>query len=327
MKNLSLLLLFMISTTLTFSQLKVDQNGRVGIGTLTPHPDFKLHVVGRGHVKGNFYIGGNLLISSFPSDTLYECNIRVNNGWPGVEMGSNHDKIAFWSSETSYNDLYAANFYKMSDRKLKSDLKEIDFGLSRLMKIRPLQYSIVDNKINDKGEIINGFVKQFGFISQEIEELFPEVKLTDDAYDIKLLDYDQIIPIAVAAIKEQQFIIDSLKSDIELIKEQLELYSKNNSNESRNYNGLQNNNTLLQNNPNPFREKTVISFSIEKQNFKNASIVIFDMNGTLIKKIDIFSADENAIVINANELKAGMYIYSLIVNQREIDSKRMILLN
>ena len=32
------------------------------------------------------------------------------------------------------------------------------------------------------------------------------------------------------------------------------------------------------------------------------------MNGTLIKKIDIFSADENAIVINANELKAGMYI-------------------
>jgi hypothetical protein len=70
-----------------------------------------------------------------------------------------------------------------------------------------------------------------------------------------------------------------------------------------------------------------LKFSIQEQNFRNALIVIFDLNGLLIKSYDIQNSGDGSIKINGNELKAGMYIYTLIVNQKEIDSKRMILLN
>jgi len=51
------------------------------------------------------------------------------------------------------------------------------------------------------------------------------------------------------------------------------------------------------------------------------------MNGLLIKNYKIQTSGKGSIKISANELKAGMYIYSLIVNENEVDSKRMILLN
>jgi hypothetical protein len=51
------------------------------------------------------------------------------------------------------------------------------------------------------------------------------------------------------------------------------------------------------------------------------------MNGTLLKTYAISNSGKGELTINANELQAGMYIYSLITNGKEIDSKKMILLN
>lgn len=182
-----------------------------------------------------------------------------------------------------------------------------------LMEIRPVYYTIVNNSFDSIGSKINGSRQQYGFISQEIEKSFPDVKITDDVLGYKLMDYDQIIPIAVSAIQEQQKIIVSLKNELTLMKEQI--YS--NSPLSIN------NNTSL----NEQNQNTEIKFQISEQNFRNASIIIFDLNGLLIKKYEIQKLGVGSVEINGKELKAGMYIYTLIVNQKEIDSKRMILLN
>lgn len=157
--------------------------------------------------------------------------------------------------------------------------------------------------------------------------MFPEANITvTDQEGYLLMEYNQIIPIAVASIQAQQKIIDSLKTEMANLKEQV---SSNNSLGLGNNNSttLYTRNVLNQNSPNPFNESTEVKFSIDEQNFRNASIVIFDMNGLLIKKYDIQKSGEGSVKINGSELKAGMYIYTLIVNQREVDSKRMILLN
>lgn len=140
------------------------------------------------------------------------------------------------------------------------------------------------------------------------------------------MDYDQIIPITVSAIQEQQKIIDSLKNELTLMKEQINSNSSLNINKNNTF-SEQNQNVLNQNMPNPFNQKTEIKFKINEQNFRNASIVIFDLNGLMIKKYEIQKSGDGSVEINGNELKAGMYIYTLLVNQKEIDSKRMILLN
>lgn len=308
--------MFAVFTLSVFAQLKVDNTGRIGMGTAWPNPSYKCHVA------------GNLLCTSYPANPYYELQLKVGSGWPGCEIGASSDILAFWSTYVNYHELRASDFIKMSDSTMKSKIIPISSPLERIMKIRPVFYSIEDNKIDGvTGEKIVKEKYEFGFLSQQIRDLFPEVNITvTDQNKLVLLDYDQIIPLAVASIQVQQKIIDSLKSEMANLKEQL---SSNNSLGlgTNNSTTLPSRNVLNQNSPNPFNEVTEIKFSIEEQNFRNASIVIFDLNGLLIKKYDILNSGNDTIKINGNELKAGMYIYTLIVNQKEIDSKRMILLN
>ena len=49
------------------------------------------------------------------------------------------------------------------------------------------------------------------------------------------------------------------------------------------------------------------------------------MNGALKKTIAINTKGEANIIINSKELIAGMYYYSLIIDNIEIDTKKMIL--
>jgi len=299
---------FAVFTLSLIAQLKVDNTGRIGMGTTFPNIDYKCH------------IAGNLLCTSYPANPFYELKLKVGNGWPGCEIGASSDILAFWTSNAGYTSLRASDFTVMSDSTVKKNILPIRQPLSRLMEIRPVHYTIEDNKINGTtGEIIVQDKQNFGFLSQQIRDLFPEAKLTaEDHSGYVLLDYNQLLPIAVASIQTQQKMIDSLKIEMASLKKQLN---------SNNSTTLTSRNVLNQNSPNPFNESTELNFSIEEQNFRNASIVIFDLNGLLIKTYVIQNSGDGSIKINGNELKAGMYIYTLIVNQKEIDSKRMILLN
>ncbi len=62
MKSISLLLsiTFSILTISAFAQLKVDQYGRIGMGTNYPNPSYKCHVA------------GNLLCTSYPANPSYD---------------------------------------------------------------------------------------------------------------------------------------------------------------------------------------------------------------------------------------------------------------
>ncbi|MDR0803083.1 T9SS type A sorting domain-containing protein [Fluviicola sp.] len=313
-KSFILTSFFAVFALASFAQLKVDQYGRIGMGTNYPNPSYKCHV------------SGNLLCTSYPANPYYELRLKVGNGYPGCEIGASSDILAFWTSEASYNSLRASDFTQMSDSTLKRDIVPINQPLDRLMKIRPVFYAIENNKIDGTtGKKILQDKHNFGFLSQQIRDLFPEADITvTDHEGYVLMEYNQIIPITVASIQAQQKIIDSLKSEIASLKSQI---NSINSLGLGNDNSVSTGNVLNQNSPNPFNEKTEIKFSIDERNFKSASIVVFDMNGLLLKKYEIQNSGNGSITINGNDLKAGMYIYTLIVNQREIDSKRMILLN
>ena len=57
---------------------------------------------------------------------------------------------------------------------------------------------------------------------------------------------------------------------------------------------------------------------------RDASICIFDMTGNMLKNLPI-SSGETSVSINGWELGDGMFLYTLIVNGKEIDTKRMII--
>ncbi|MDR3058575.1 MAG: T9SS type A sorting domain-containing protein, partial [Prevotella sp.] len=75
--------------------------------------------------------------------------------------------------------------------------------------------------------------------------------------------------------------------------------------------------------PNPFQVKTEIRYFLP-QEVQQAYLCIFDMQGKMLKKLDA-PAGENTLTIRGSELHAGMYLYSLIADGKEVDTKRMIL--
>lgn len=91
----------------SYAQLKVDQYGRIGMGTNYPNPSYKCHVA------------GNLLCTSYPANPSYELRLKVGNGWPGCEIGATSDILAFWTSEYGYTSLRASDFSVMSDSTIK----------------------------------------------------------------------------------------------------------------------------------------------------------------------------------------------------------------
>jgi hypothetical protein len=76
--------------------------------------------------------------------------------------------------------------------------------------------------------------------------------------------------------------------------------------------------------PNPFNTTTKIQFYIAEGTMSK-SLFIFDLQGNLLKQYSIDGIGYSEIIINGSELPAGMYLYTLIVDREEIDTKRMIL--
>jgi len=49
------------------------------------------------------------------------------------------------------------------------------------------------------------------------------------------------------------------------------------------------------------------------------------MSGVLLKTIQINQRGSGNVTMNGNELNAGMYMYTLVADGKEVDTKKMIL--
>ena len=164
--------------------------------------------------------------------------------------------------------------------------------------------------------------KKSGFIAQELEEIFPEAVYTLPNGK-KAIAYSEIIPLLVEAIKEQQNEIDELKQ----AKSIQTRSTISDADEQSDVNSLLEEKLkakLYSNIPNPFKEQTTISFFIPETSSR-ASIHIYNLQGKQIKQINIEPKGNGSVTINGYELTPGMYMYSLIVDGQEVDTKKMIL--
>jgi hypothetical protein len=80
---------------------------------------------------------------------------------------------------------------------------------------------------------------------------------------------------------------------------------------------------LNQNEPNPFKDKTIIRYSIPND-IKQAEIIFFDNNGSIIKSILIETRGVGQLEVYSSNLSAGTYSYSLVADGISIDTKKMV---
>jgi hypothetical protein len=80
---------------------------------------------------------------------------------------------------------------------------------------------------------------------------------------------------------------------------------------------------LEQNSPNPFDDKTTISYFIRDE-IKQAQIIIYDQMGNTIRKFDVQDRGRGSLVFYPSNLRKGIYIYSIIADGQLADTKKMI---
>jgi hypothetical protein len=198
-------------------------------------------------------------------------------------------------------------------------------------------YSYSDPKIYpDSGQVIDSTVlaillaeqsrKYYGLIAQDVERIVPEVVRTMPD-GTKGLAYQSIIPLLIEAVKTQQSEIEELQIILnEYIKEYEEMKAIQSGNGiyEKSPSSSISNSFLYQNIPNPFSQSTIIRYHIAEI-YQKSEIYIFTIQGELVKTYLLLDPNKSEIVIKGEELKPGMYLYTLLVDGREIDTKRMIL--
>lgn len=93
----------------------------------------------------------------------------------------------------------------LSDKRLKEDIQPLDGSLEKILRLEGVTYSWKDKEKH-------GRQRQIGFVAQEVEEVYPQVVVTDPKTGTKSIAYDHLIAPLIEAVKELHASITELFS-------------------------------------------------------------------------------------------------------------------
>lgn len=227
--------------------------------------------------------------------------------------------------------LYSSTYQTTSDMRLKRDVSEIKSeALYNLSKLNPVQYfwdkeqyiklkmNNIDTSDKEKHTLVDCLLDDnihYGLLAQEVETLYPELVAKDEQGCLSI-NYVELIPLLIQSINDLNEEVQALKGTS--VKR---APSASTTNAPLEENGVP---LLYQNNPNPFSQATVIKYQLP-QTVQTAYLYVYDMSGKQLGSHILLDRGEGQLTISANEYHEGMYLYSLIADGQEIDTKRMIL--
>lgn len=242
---------------------------------------------------------------------------------------------AMWSQGSSY---ISGGTWQSSDAMLKENISPINNALEIITQLEPKSYTFRTEEfpqLNLPSEI------QYGVVAQELESILPNLvrdcispekrdsvgNIIAESVSFKAVNYVELIPILLQALKDQQQQINSMQNQLTACCNA----SENTRNKPVDDSTLEQDVVLRsiesiilnQNVPNPFAEQTTIQYSIDTD-FNRAQILFYDTNGKLIQTSDIKSKGAGQINVFADDLTSGIYSYVLVVDGKVVDTKKMI---
>ena len=234
-----------------------------------------------------------------------------------------------------------------SDGRLKENVHPVEGALSTLASVNGVTYhlktprgamrseascDLPDDNLSPKDKEAAEFFKKYyskkddkshyGFIAQELQRVLPDLVYKDENGYLSV-DYIGMIPILVNAINELNAELEVLKSEKEAETENLTVNRAPRTSGTDELLADRTTEVLSQNTPNPFSSDTSIGYHLP-DGTQQAAIYIYDLQGKQVKRLDV-DASTTSVTLQGGDLQAGMYIYSLIADGRELASKKMIL--
>lgn len=260
-------------------------------------------------------------------------------------------------------DITVTGNYLPSDERIKKNVQEYHTGLDALRQVNVKTYQYKTNlgitdTVNTKVGVIAQELMQVlpNAVDNFLGVLNNPADSTEAPQDIFRIDQNVLLFTAINAIKEldgknqdlenkNQELTQAVEQQSQRIEEMLNrldqcCVANHNGNRTgqiqpneteNNFEGnnikveLSNANRIIlnQNEPNPFKEKTIIKYSIPNE-VKQAEIIFFDQQGSIIKSVLIETRGVGQLEVYSSNLSAGTYSYSLVADGVSIDTKKMV---
>ena len=294
----------------------------------TPGPKFNIGVAG--------WSGDNQLgVIAHGFQSIYPIsNVSIFGGAGNMNVGLYSTPSNFYAGwfdgDVMLNGVgYLSSFGVFtSDRRFKKDIKSIENASDLIAQLNPSTYFMETN--NEYGMHFSA-KKQYGFISQEVEKIIPDLvtdvhkpasvdkdgKEITKAVDYKGLDYMAFIALLTKGLQEQQKKLEELAATNQEMKQQLQQTG------IQQLNSVETGFQMSQNVPNPFTHETVVNYTIPAS-VSNAHMAVYDLTGKQITTFPISQKGSASLTITSEKLAAGIYIYSIVADGKIMDSKRMI---
>ena len=223
-----------------------------GVGINTNAPGYNLDVVGNGHFSGNLFVDADLVVYTtnqycritgdnagtafFANNAYLNANKSAwfagNSGYGGTNYSytmymnpaystggfvfaaaaypqGTANISSYWQTVFQIYENGNATLQKVltqnSDIRLKENIVTLESCLDKVKSLRGVYFTRKDTP----GK------RQIGFIAQEVEQILPEVVLEDMTKEkIKSIAYQNVVPVLVEAIKEQQTMITTLQNQV-----------------------------------------------------------------------------------------------------------------
>ena len=259
------------------------------------------------------------------------------------------DTIAYYDPSCSTavqftKNVQTSGLFIQSDERFKENVEPVENVLSSLESLEAVSYTLKNDCAKRRQEVASmvpvtekdrkdkEFFEQFyadqeqgserfGFLAQNVKEVFPELVHTDKS-GYMYVDYIGLIPILVQSINELRAELAAVKAERQ--EEHGTMLQAPAQSGQEEIQAALSDAKLYQNAPNPWSSETVIRYRLP-QGVASAIIYIYDMQGAQLKSIPARERGEGQVTITANDLKAGMYLYALVADGALVDSKQMIL--
>lgn len=181
------------------------QGGNVGIGTAAPGA--KLDVVGGGNFSGGVSFDNSISLDASTINYLYYTDaLQLAKSGTGVAIHIDSSRNVGIGTTTPTQLLhvngtaYATTFLHTSDRRLKTNIEPIANVEELTQQLRGVRF-----------EWKKTGAPAYGVIAQEVEKVLPEA-VTLNADGIRAVDYDQLVPVLLEAVKALQDRVNTLEA-------------------------------------------------------------------------------------------------------------------
>lgn len=300
-----------------------------------------LTLLGRGSQNRGAYITfageRSVSIGDYYPSASSPAGVMLLNGAYGIRYQTDDNNQIFRYTKRGsatqsfyfYCPVVANGVSLTSDARLKKEVRSNDDEYLKLFELNSINYKIkcqpsveesavaarADGKLPELPESGDDRIR-YGYIAQEVREIFPDL-VSEDENGYLSVDYIGLIPLLVDAVKNLSAKVDVLEHQDEQVFPAVKKVSAG-------VDGVSEVSApLSQNRPNPFDSATVIDCTVD-EGVQEAFIGIYDLQGKQIMRLDVEQRGKTSVTVDGSALPAGIYIYALVADGKEIATKRMI---